>query len=119
MTCTGTTLTVASIANAVVGKTYTIVSAGTVSGTFSGLANGAVFTQAGRKFLITYTTTAVTLTDVPSTTTKLWNGGGGDDNWTTAANWVGGVAPVANDDLVFGGSTRLTPTNDFAAEEGR
>ncbi|HQU86919.1 MAG TPA: hypothetical protein PKY59_27545, partial [Pyrinomonadaceae bacterium] len=32
---------------------------------------------------------------------KTWDGGGADANWTTAANWVGDVAPVANDDLVF------------------
>ena len=32
---------------------------------------------------------------------KTWDGGGADSNWTTAANWVGDVAPVAGDDLVF------------------
>lgn len=46
--------------------------------------------------------------------TRTWTGGGGDDNWTTAANW-GGTAPVAGDDLVFAGTTRLTPNNNFAA----
>lgn len=33
--------------------------------------------------------------------TKIWDGGGADVNWATAANWVGDVAPVVNDDLVF------------------
>ena len=33
--------------------------------------------------------------------TKTWTGNGADNNWQTAANWAGGVAPVANDDLVF------------------
>ncbi len=32
---------------------------------------------------------------------RTWDGGGANGNWTTAANWVGDVAPVANDDLVF------------------
>lgn len=32
---------------------------------------------------------------------KTWDGGGADNNWTTAANWDGDTAPVANDDLVF------------------
>ncbi len=32
---------------------------------------------------------------------KTWDGGGANGNWTTAANWVGDVTPVANDDLVF------------------
>src|SRR5438046_1523754 len=46
--------------------------------------------------------------------TRTWNGGGADDNWGTAANW-GGTAPAPWDDLVFGGSTRLTPSNNLAA----
>ena len=46
---------------------------------------------------------------------KTWNGGGGDNNWNTGANW-GGSAPVANDILFFGGSTRLGPTNNITAD---
>ncbi len=50
--------------------------------------------------------------------TATWTGGGGDNNWTTAANW-GGTAPVAGDDLVFpAGAARLSNTNDFAAGTG-
>lgn len=37
-----------------------------------------------------------------------------DNNTSTGANWLGGAAPSANDDLVFGGSLRLTP-NQVAA----
>lgn len=33
-------------------------------------------------------------------TTKTWSGAV-DGNWQTAGNWVGGVAPVATDDIVF------------------
>lgn len=47
--------------------------------------------------------------------TLIWNGGGGDDNWSTAANWTG-VAFTAGDTLQFGGSTRLTPANNLAAD---
>ena len=47
--------------------------------------------------------------------TKTWNGGGGDDNWSTALNWVGGVAPVAGDSLIFAATTRTTPNNDYTA----
>ena len=32
---------------------------------------------------------------------KTWDGGGADNNLLTAANWVGDVAPVVNDDLIF------------------
>jgi len=47
--------------------------------------------------------------------TKTWTGGGGNDLFSTGANW-GGSAPVAGDDLAFGGTTRLTPDNDLAAD---
>ena len=33
--------------------------------------------------------------------TKTWDGGGADNNWTTAANWDANVAPSAGDALVF------------------
>ena len=45
-----------------------------------------------------------------------WDGGGADNNWTTAANWVGDVAPHPGDDLVFPASAaRQTNINDFPA----
>jgi uncharacterized delta-60 repeat protein len=34
-------------------------------------------------------------------TTRTWDGGGADNNWTTAANWEGDVVPVPGDDLIF------------------
>ncbi len=59
----GGTLSIASIAHAAVGRVYTILTSASASGTFSGLADGAVFSQAGRLFRIAYTATTVTLTD--------------------------------------------------------
>jgi len=48
--------------------------------------------------------------------TRTWNGGhASNNNWTEADNW-GGTAPVAGDDLVFTGTTRLSPNNNFAAD---
>src|SRR5688500_11784630 len=46
-----------------------------------------------------------------------WDGGSPTDgDWTTAANWVGDVAPSPNDNLVFPvGAARLTNVNDYAA----
>jgi autotransporter-associated beta strand protein len=44
---------------------------------------------------------------------RTWDGGGGDDNWNTAANWDAAIA--TGDSLFFDGSTRLTPTNDTTA----
>jgi autotransporter-associated beta strand protein len=46
--------------------------------------------------------------------TYTWTGNGSDNNWNNASNWSGEV-PVsgANTTLVFAGSTRTTPFNDF------
>ena len=76
-------------------------------------------TLSGVNFIISYTGGTgndVVLSRVATTFT--WDGGGADNNWTTAANWVGDVAPVAGDDLVFdstGVGVRPLPNNDFAA----
>ena len=45
---------------------------------------------------------------------KTWDGGGANNNWTTATNWAGDVAPVANDDLVFPATAaQFAANNDF------
>jgi autotransporter-associated beta strand protein len=52
----------------------------------------------------------------PGATGQTWDGGGLDDNWSTAANWSPDGAP-ANDGtagIVFAGSVRLTPYVDTA-----
>ena len=46
--------------------------------------------------------------------TKVWNGFGGDQNWSDAGNWTDGLSPTGGEDLVFDGSLGLAPTNDFA-----
>jgi autotransporter-associated beta strand protein len=47
--------------------------------------------------------------------TESWDGGGGDNNMTTNANWLDDTAPLAGDDLVFpAGITDRTVVNDFA-----
>src|SRR5260370_13580665 len=45
----------------------------------------------------------------------VWNGLGADNNWTTAGNWVGAVAPTPGDALHFAGVKRTTNNNDFIA----
>lgn len=50
---------------------------------------------------------------VPSTT-ATWDGGGGDGNWSTAANWLGDTPPGAGFDLIFPASGNTTPVNDLA-----
>ncbi|MCY3022446.1 MAG: autotransporter-associated beta strand repeat-containing protein [Planctomycetota bacterium] len=48
-----------------------------------------------------------------ATSLSVWDGGGADDYWKTAANWVGDVAPSPGNHLVFRGTVRTTPVNDF------
>jgi autotransporter-associated beta strand protein len=46
----------------------------------------------------------------------VWNGGGANNCWSNVANWNGALpVPGTNFDLQFGGTTRLAPSNDFAA----
>jgi len=46
------------------------------------------------------------------TATYTWDGGGADNNVTTAANWVGNVVPAANSDVIWAGTTRLAVNID-------
>lgn len=50
---------------------------------------------------------------VSSAQAQTWNGGGGDDFWTTSGNW--NTLPSSGSSLIFAGSTRTINTNDFAA----
>ncbi|MDG2182101.1 MAG: autotransporter-associated beta strand repeat-containing protein [Mariniblastus sp.] len=43
-----------------------------------------------------------------------WTGGGGDNNWSTGANWGPDSAPTANDTLDFAGIIRPSSVNDLA-----
>ena len=47
-------------------------------------------------------------------TGRVWDGGGGlaDTNWTNRFNWVGDVAPVANDHLSFPSSATVRVTHN-------
>ena len=48
---------------------------------------------------------ALTVTGSP----EVWNGLGGDNNWSTVANWVSGTSPGPSDFVTFAGTTQLTP----------
>ena len=52
----------------------------------------------------------------PSVATRTWNGGGTDNKWSTAANWVGNVAPLPGDNLVFpAAAAQQANVNDYPA----
>ncbi len=52
---------------------------------------------------------------VPAAAPATWNGGGSDNNWSTANNWAGASPPSANGTglVIFGGNNRLTPNTDL------
>jgi autotransporter-associated beta strand protein len=63
---------------------------------------------------------ALFFTENAHATVRFWTGGGANNNWNNGANWSTGVAPVANDDLIFQGgavvdATSLINTNNYAA----
>jgi pimeloyl-ACP methyl ester carboxylesterase len=75
----------------------------------------AKITDPGGHTRYAYSPDSVTIV-MPDHTTHTWDGGGGDNKWSTAANWVGDVAPMAGDNLVFPeGAARLENMNDFPA----
>jgi fibronectin-binding autotransporter adhesin len=90
----------------------------TITGTFSGLNEGATFQTGNVTFQISYTGGTgndVTLTVVAVTIT--WTGLGADGLWSTAANWDTNVAPAGGEDLIFPqGAARLSNINDFAGQ---
>jgi hypothetical protein len=49
--------------------------------------------------------------------TRIWDGGGTNDNWSTAANWVGDIAPTAGENLVFPlNAARQNNFNNYSTE---
>ena len=75
-------------------------------------------TITGQTFTIDYAngagSTNVALVRAP--TAWIWDGGGANDNWTTAANWTANAgSPGAGDIVHFAGSTRTTPNNNNTA----
>jgi autotransporter-associated beta strand protein len=99
------------------GQSFIIVSndaAEPITGTFAGLPEGAVTNVNGVTLAISYAGgngNDVTLTAL--STTHTWNGAS-DGLWTNLYNWVGKVAPVAGDSLIFpAGAARPNNTNNL------
>ena len=143
---TGSTLTVTGSVTAAYGAVTLIENDGTadaVTGTFTGLAEGATVTVNGVDFTISYiggdgndvvlapvapvaippglgsgssgyTPTAAPVTANTNTITLTWDGGGDGVSWADPLNWAGDVAPVEGNDLLFTGTGTVT-NNNFAA----
>lgn len=53
------------------------------------------------------------MTDTSRAVTSTWAGSGDNSNWMNPQNWVGGSAPAAGNSLLFTGSLRTDPVNNF------
>ncbi|HXU77341.1 MAG TPA: hypothetical protein VN794_12285, partial [Methylomirabilota bacterium] len=102
-----------------IGSSFTILSktgAGAVTGTFAGLPQGASTNVGGIFFQVSYAGgdgNDVTLT-VTNRDFQVWDGGGANNLWTTAANWEGDHAPAVSNHLAFPrGAPDAVTTNDF------
>ncbi len=51
----------------------------------------------------------------PVPVARTWDGAGGDNDWMTPGNWLGGVAPQPGDDLIFQGAVQTSTENNFPA----
>src|SRR5262245_15271290 len=99
-----------------VGQQFTIVQATGAGNTIvNRFAQGGNIVADGQMFSISYNPTSVVLTALDST--LIWDGGGTDNNWSTAANWNPDVVPFDGLDLGFppvGPGNRLSNTNDLS-----
>jgi autotransporter-associated beta strand protein len=65
------------------------------------------------KFILCILSLAVLSSPMAMGASRVWSGLGGNTSWSAAANWD--TLPVANDDLTFNGTTRLTNNNNITA----
>ena len=56
-----------------------------------------------------------TLEDKVLLAVDTWVGGGGNNHWSNAANWLSGVAPSGGDQLIFQGTSLTSTQNDLTA----
>ena len=111
---TGKTLSLSGTYTPVAGNVFTIVDATSITGTFTGLANGAIITFKGRSLQIAYTATTVTLTDLgPYVTTNPTNQTATAGNLATftAAGSAATAAPTVQWQVSTNGGTSYTDIN--------
>ncbi len=102
--------------NPALGDSFNLFDWGTKAGTFStvnvpALATGLTWNQ-GNLYLDGTLSVALD----PAFTSRTWDGGGANSNWTTNANWTLDLQPLntGTADLVFAGNVRLAPSVDTA-----
>ncbi len=71
------------------------------------------------KYILWLVAAALLIFSADHSAAQTWNGGGANDNWSTAGNWTGGVpanpSPAAGTaNVFFDGTLRLAPNIDVA-----
>ncbi len=90
-----------------------------IIGTFAGMPEGQITTIGNVTYQISYeggdgNDVSLLFNVLPTGTTRVWDGGGDNNNWSEASNWVGDIAPEMGDTLEFPSpSPRMTPINDY------
>jgi autotransporter-associated beta strand protein len=98
-----------------VGDTFTLLSASSFSGAFSSISLPAL--PPGLVW-VTIRLATTGIVSVTNTATRIWNGGGADANWTTAANWTP-ATPANGELLLFQGALRQINTNNLLTSVGQ
>lgn len=112
----GGTLTVTSLgATPAAGDTFQLFSASSFAGAFSSLTLPVL--PVGLVWNTGNLGSNGTITITPSQS-NIWNGGGSDGNWSTAANWSGGL-PINGDLLTFQGVLRPSNNNNLLTSVGQ
>jgi fibronectin-binding autotransporter adhesin len=96
-----------TFANAPSGGTVTI---GQYNATISYVGNAATNATSGGKDVVLYN-----FAPIPPPA-AIWTGAGGDNNWSTPANWAGNITPTSGNTttVTFVGTMRLAPVQDIA-----
>lgn len=68
----------------------------------------------GLAFLMVISSVLTVNVQLAHAATATWDGGGGDNNWSTCANWSSDTCPVAGDAVVF----NSTSTKDSTVDAG-
>jgi autotransporter-associated beta strand protein len=126
LTLTGASLQVSATSTSTAGQTFTIInSAGGLSGTFTGLADGTVVTGSnGRTYVIHYTATTVTLTDIPVESIVVTTNGDGSGTLSTSGGITydttlrGAITAIASGGTISFQSGGLAGGNTISLNSG-
>ena len=83
--------------------------------TSSGLLTAPAFDASGSATATSGSTSGASVINI-NDAIRVWDGGGSDNKWSTAKNWVGDVAPSAGVNLVFpSGAAQSVNINDYSS----